>query len=245
MQHTTLAAIASFLVTVAPAAAQAPRAQLEPTVRSVRAQYPAAVIGSQIGEILNAVAWHHRPNVKILKKGGGGNCPAPQGVTISCDILIWAPPGTPAEQTEHIDVLSGASAEGLATASPFWKSAGPCTKRPATHPAGGSGCEMKNALEPIAPGDAGDIPPPPPDPAQPPPPALEALVRTLAADLTTRLAALEAALGAQHAAADQALGDLAVEVRELRAAADALASRKLPCVIGQSRILGTVRLCPE
>lgn len=245
LTHTKALAVviaAVIACTVAPAAAQAPRAQLEPTVKAIRAQYPVAVIGSQIGEILNAVAWQHRPNVKLLKKGGGGNCPAPQGVTISCDILIWAPPGTPAEQTEHIDVLSGASAEGLATASAYWKSAGPCTKRPATHPLGGSGCEMKNALEPIAPGDTGIVTPPAPPP---PSPALEALIRTLAADLTARLASLEAALGSHHRDADQALDDLAVQVRELRAAADALANKKLPCVIGQSRILGTVRLCPE
>jgi hypothetical protein len=228
MQRTTFAALASLLVTVTPAAAQAPRGQIEPTVKAIRAQYPAAVIGSQIGEILNAVAWQHRPNVKILKKGGGGNCPAPHGVTISCDILIWAPPGTAADQTEHIDVLSGASAEGLATASPFWKSAGPCTKRPASHPMGGSGCDMKNALEPIAPGDTGVVTPPDPIPTQPPPLELEALIRTLTADLTARLEALAAALGAQHTAGAASLEDLAVEVRELRAAADALAARKLP-----------------
>lgn len=151
--------LAVSLAMIATLSAQSFRPEVEKTVRAVRAQYPPQVLGDQIGEMLNAIAWQHRPNVKLLKKGGGGVCPSPQGVTISCDILIWAPPGTPAEQTVHVDVLSGASAEGLTPASPYWKSAGPCTKRPAGHPQGGSGCEMKNALEPIAPGV---IEPPPP-----------------------------------------------------------------------------------
>lgn len=144
--------------------AQSFRGQVEPTVRAVRAQYPEHVLGDQVGEILNAIAWQHRPNIKLLKKGGGGVCPSPLGVTISCDILIWAPPGTPAEQTVHVDVLSGASAEGLATALPYWKSAGPCTKRPKEHPQGGSNCELKNAIDPIAPSSVEPDPPTPPQP---------------------------------------------------------------------------------
>lgn len=135
---------------------QAFRGEVEPTVKQVRAQYPELITPEQVGEILNAIAWAHQPNVKLLKKGGGGKCPAPHGVDISCDILIWAPPGVAAAQTVHVDVLSGASSEGLATAAPFWKSAGPCVKGPS------SGCDMKNALNPISPGDVTAPPSPPP-----------------------------------------------------------------------------------
>lgn len=212
------------------ASAQSFRAQVEPTVKSVRAQYPPQVLGDQIGDILNAIAWQHRPNIKLLKKGGGGVCPAPQGVTISCDILIWAPPGTPAEQTVHVDVLSGASAEGLATASPYWKSAGPCTKRPAGHPQGGSNCEMKNALEPIDPGNAGPVDPgpvdPPPPPPPPPPPAT---------DYGPRFDALQA----EHAALKAQLAEMQEAVKAFRAEIQNL------CFVGKSQLLGTVRFCRE
>lgn len=159
-----------------PVDAQSFRAQVEPTVRRVRAQYPALINAEQVGEILNAIAWEHRPSIKLLKKGGGGRCPSPMGVDISCDILIWAPAGTSDAQTVHIDVLSGASGDGLVSASPMWKSAGPCTKRPAGHPQGGSGCEMRNAIAPIAPATE-------PEPSEPPPPP--------SSDFEQRLRALE------------------------------------------------------
>lgn len=178
----------------APAAAQnetAIRKVLEPTVEAVRAQYPAMVMPDQVGEILNKIAWQHRPNAKLLKKGGGGKCPSPQGVDISCDIIIWAPPGVGAEQTLHIDVLSGSSVDGPPVpvpASKFWKSAGPCTKRPAGHPQGGSGCEMKNALEPILPGGIEPPPVPPVPPTQPPSTDHEQRIRAIEDRLNRHLA---------------------------------------------------------
>ena len=186
--QTKISVIFSLLALLAtPAAAQstepAIRAVLEPTVEAVRAQYPALVMPDQVGEILNKIAWQHRPNAKLLKKGGGGKCPSPQGVDISCDIVIWAPPGTPADRTLHIDVLSGSSVDGPPVpvpASPFWKSAGACTKRPKTATQPGSNCEMRNALEPIAPAGAPD----PPDPPVEPPP-------TPVTDIERRLKALE------------------------------------------------------
>lgn len=182
-----LACLGLLVIFAQPCMAQSFRPQLEPTVKAVRAQYPAQVMADQVGEMLNAIAWQHRPNAKLLKKGGGGNCPSPQNVLISCDIIIWAPPGTPAEQTFHIDVFSGASGEGLVPASAYWKSAGPCTKRPASHPQGGSGCEMKNALEPIAPG-GGPIDPPPTPPTQPPTTDLEQRIRAIEDRLNRHLA---------------------------------------------------------
>lgn len=248
--RTVIVAVCGLMVvSVTDAHSQPFRAQLEPTVRAVRGQYPALVTADQIGEILNAIAWQHRPNVKLLKKGGGGNCPSPQGIDISCDILIWAPPGTAAEQTVHVDVLSGASSETLAPASPFWKSAGPCTKRPATHPQGGSGCEMKNALEPIAPGGETepDIPPivvvPP---VQPPVTSaglevLTKLVEELRALVTTQQRELLSVLASQS----QSLTDLKNASAALDARAAALEKKKLPCIVGSSRVLGSMRFCPE
>lgn len=154
-----------------PAAAQSFRPQVEPTVKAVRAQYPPLLNAEQVGDMLNAIAWQHRPNIKLLKKGGGGKCPSPIGVTISCDILIWAPPGTPDAQTVHVDVLSGASGDGLVSASPMWKSAGACTKR------ADSGCEMKNAIAPVAP--SGPVDPEEGEPDVPPSSDLEQRVRAL------------------------------------------------------------------
>ncbi|HJP61261.1 MAG TPA: hypothetical protein VJ865_14735, partial [Gemmatimonadaceae bacterium] len=54
----------SLVLSVSPAYAQAFRAQVEPTVKSVRAKYPAQVMADQVGEMLNAIAWQHRPNIK-------------------------------------------------------------------------------------------------------------------------------------------------------------------------------------
>lgn len=172
MQHTrVLVAVAAVaLFTVSPAGAQSFRPQVEPTVKAERAKYPALVTPEQVGEILNAIAWAHRPNIQLLKKDGGGRCPSPISplVYISCDIIIWAPPGTAASATTHVDVLSGASADGPATAAPYWKSAGPCVKS-AT-----SGCDMKNAVGPVQPGDILN-----PPPVTPPSSDLEQRVKAL------------------------------------------------------------------
>lgn len=226
--------------------AQSFRPDVEKTVIAVRGKYPPQVLADQIGDILNEIAWQHRPNIKLLKKGGGGVCPAPQGVTISCDILIWAPPGTPAEQTVHVDVLSGASAEGLATASPYWKSAGPCTKRPKDHPQGGSNCELKNALEPVAPGGTVDpTPTPTPTPTPVPTTDIKTMLDALRTELLARLAAQEREILAAVANQIQLLQDVRTAVHALDERAAALEKKKLPCIVGSSRVLGAMRFCPE
>lgn len=247
--HIYAAVLIIYTALAAPAYAQAPRGALEPIIRAVRAQHGPLVMPDEIGTMLNAIAWQARPNVKLLKKGGGGNCPSPQAERVSCDILIWAPPGTPAEKTEHIDIFSGASADGPATAAVMWKSAGPCTKRPAGHPQGGSGCEMKNALDPIAPGDTAVTPVDPGAPVPTPPSStvleqLGELKRLLVAEIIDRQ---DKARAQQH--------EMQLELAALRAAVEQLEhhtdavgeqlrTMTFPCFTATSRVLGTVKLCP-
>lgn len=132
------------LVCGVPTLGLAQPASLLPTVQRVRASYPTPMSPSQLGDLLNRVAWEHRQEGwGLLKKTGGSRCPAPGGVEISCDILIHAP------SVRHYDVLS--DAEGAAT--PIFNDVGPCVLGPS------SGCEMSRFVLPVRPADA-----PPDDP---------------------------------------------------------------------------------
>jgi hypothetical protein len=104
------------------------------TLERFRAEYPTPMSPSQLGELLNRVAWEHRAaGWGLLRKTGGSRCPAPQGVEVACDILIHAP------TIIHYDVLI--DAEGAAI--PTWRDAGPCVLGPS------SGCEMSRYLAPV------------------------------------------------------------------------------------------------
>ena len=162
LMFTGLAAMVTL--TAVDAIAQAPRVDLiRAAVVEARAKYPKRINNAQVAEVLNRAAWMLRPNVKLLRKTGGGKCPSPAVDFTSCDILIWAPPGTPAERTVHYDVLNGASGAGLLEANvpDTIRAHGPCTKRPEGHPQGGSGCDMRNAIDPVEPADVDE---PEPDP---------------------------------------------------------------------------------
>lgn len=138
----TLIAVAVTLC-AAPALAQAPT-NLLPTIERIRPQYPTPMSQAQKAELLNRVAWEHRADGwGLLRKDGGNRCPAPQGVDVACDILVYAP------NPWHYDVL----VDSDNTASPAWIDKGPCLITV-------SGCEMSRFLAPIAP------------PGQPPPPGL-------------------------------------------------------------------------
>ncbi len=233
------------LVYTWPASAQTFRGAVEPTVKSVRAKYPAQVMADQVGDMLNEIAWTHRPNLKLLKKGGGGKCPAPQGngVTISCDILIWAPPGIAVEQTVHVDVFSGASGDGLVSAGTYWKAHGPCTKRP------DSGCEMKNALDPIAP--AGPIEPDSGNGGTPPTPSSDlATVLEQLADLRLKVVEVNGRFDI-YSLRDvmNTLSEIAVKQTETQRQIDAfseqLRTMTFPCFTANSKVLGAITLCPQ
>ena len=121
-----------------------PVVSLLPTVQQIRAEYPTPMSPAQVGELLNRVAWQHRAEGwGLLKKTGGNRCPAPQGVEISCDILIHAP------TVRHFDVLSDVE-HG---ATPVWNDVGPCVPGPA------SGCSMDRFVAPTGtpPGGGTDI----------------------------------------------------------------------------------------
>jgi hypothetical protein len=134
--------VIGMLLLAAPAAAQT---SLLPTLQRFRAEYPTPMSPAQAGEFLNRVAWEHRfEGWGLLEKGGGHRCPAPQGVDISCDILIHAP------SIHHFDVL--ADSEGAAV--PIWIDKGPCVLGPS------SGCAMSNYLAPVGtapPASTGDF----------------------------------------------------------------------------------------
>lgn len=125
--------IMGMLALATPAAAQT---SLLPTLEQLRVEYPTPMSPEQLGEYLNRVAWEHRSEGwGLLEKGGGHRCPAPQGVDISCDILIHEP------SIHHFDVLI--DSEGAAI--PAWRDVGPCVLGPS------SGCTMKNYVPPVNP----------------------------------------------------------------------------------------------
>lgn len=132
----TAAILVACLLSAVPALAQS---NLFPTVERLRAQYPTPMSPTQLGEFLNRVAWEHRAEGwGLLRKGGGHRCPAPQGVSISCDILVHAP------SIRHFDVLSDAENAAI----PVWRDVGPCVLGPS------SGCDMSNFLAPVRPAQA-------------------------------------------------------------------------------------------
>ena len=90
---------------------------LFPTLEKLRAEYPTPPSPAQEAELLNRVAWQHRgEGWGILAKPGGHRCPAPQGLDVSCDILVYGP-------TMHLfDVL----ADSDGRADPVWIDAGLC-----------------------------------------------------------------------------------------------------------------------
>lgn len=137
---------------------------LLPTVQAVREAYPTPMSEAQRGEFLNRIAWQHRADGwGLLRKDGGSRCPAPQGVTVACDILVHAP------SVRHFDVLI----DGEGHARPDWADAGPCVPGPS------SGCDMARFVAPVDPG--GSAPPVTPPPVPPPDTsAIEALRKDLA-----------------------------------------------------------------
>ena len=63
-----------------------------PTLEALRGQYPTPMSEAQLGELLNRVAAQHRfEGWGLHKKDGGQRCPQPQGVSISCDLLVHGP----------------------------------------------------------------------------------------------------------------------------------------------------------
>lgn len=140
MKHVLLCLVAMLWATSALA-----QNNLLADVQRIRADYPPTMSDPQKAELLNRVAWEHRAEGwGLLKKTGGSRCPAPQGVDIACDILVYAPTAW------HFDVL----ADGQI---PAWQDDGPCVSPP-------SGCDMARFLAPVGPPPAavsmGDIPVP-------------------------------------------------------------------------------------
>jgi hypothetical protein len=137
----SLPALVIVLVASVPVSAQS---SLLGSVQAERAKYGASLTPSQVGQMLNAVAWAHRAEGwGLLRKGSGNSCPL--GDTfISCDILIHAP------SIKHFDVLI--DSEGRA--EPNWADAGTCVLSPS------SGCEMSRFLAPIDPGGSPYVPVP-------------------------------------------------------------------------------------
>jgi hypothetical protein len=76
----------ALCLSAAPALAQNPVLN---TLQAFRPGYPTPMAPTQLAELLNRVAWQHRGDGwGLLRKDGGNRCPAPQGVTISCDFLF-------------------------------------------------------------------------------------------------------------------------------------------------------------
>jgi len=74
-----------------PALASAQTSPL-PTLEALRTDYPAEMSPENRGALLNRTAWHLRAEGWGLHlKTGGNRCPQPEGVSISCDILVHGP----------------------------------------------------------------------------------------------------------------------------------------------------------
>ncbi len=92
---------------------------LLPTLERIRPEYPTPMSSAQLGEYLNRVAWEHRGDGwGLFRKPGGTRCDAPQGVTVSCDILLHNPSGG------VFDVL----VDGTGIAVPYWRFVETCTR---------------------------------------------------------------------------------------------------------------------
>jgi len=85
------------------------------TLVELRKTYPTPISNSQLGELLNAVAWKHRAEgYGLLAKPNGAHCLQPQtGTPIARDILA-------STAGKHFDVL--VDAEGAA--KPVWQDKG-------------------------------------------------------------------------------------------------------------------------
>src|SRR5436190_1526786 len=117
------------------AASASAQTSLLPTLQQLRPLYPTPMSSAQLGDYLNRVAWQHRAEGwGLLQKTGGTRCAAPQGIDVSCDILVYRP------TVWHFDVLVDATG----TATPAWQDKGPCTIPP-------SGCDISRFVAPIRP----------------------------------------------------------------------------------------------
>ena len=57
-----------------------------------RGNYGTSMSGSEVGKLLNAVAWKNKDaGWVLLGKASGTNCPMPNGTLISCDFLVHSP----------------------------------------------------------------------------------------------------------------------------------------------------------
>ena len=220
MMTKKLALFAIFLLLTVTARAQDGQApNVLATVQRLRAEYPTPMSRDQIGELLNRVAWEHRfEGWGLLRKGGGTRCPAPQGVDVSCDILIHAP------SVRHFDVLG--DVDGAAT--PTWRDVGPCVLGPS------SGCEMARFLAP-GPPSGQPVPEPQPVPVPQPDPNIPRLFEQITA-LTRTVEALRMWADERFAASHQELQRLGADVSTLRARVELLEARPVPvrCVAGLS-----------
>jgi FG-GAP-like repeat len=138
MTRTLIVTIFALITTQASA-----QTSLLPTVERIRSEYPTPMSAAQKGEMLNRVAFEHRAQGwGLLAKSGGSRCPSPQGVDISCDILVHAP------SAWIFDVL----VDQDFAATPAWIDKGPCD----------SGCPLFVAPigTAVAPTSSGDVPAP-------------------------------------------------------------------------------------
>jgi len=116
---------------------------LLPTLERIRLEYPTPMSPDQHGEYLNRVAWEHRAEGwGLLRKDAGNRCPAPQGVDVACDILVYAP------NPWHFDVLIASGVSDI----PAWQDNGPCDPTI-------SGCDMARFVLPVPPAGLGPSPP--------------------------------------------------------------------------------------
>jgi hypothetical protein len=89
-------------------------ASLLSSVQAERIKYGTPMTATQLGTLLNTVAWNNRnAGWGLLSKTSGNRCPSPAG-EISCDILFHQPTGL------HYDVLIDSEGE----ARPTWSLAG-------------------------------------------------------------------------------------------------------------------------
>ena len=103
-------AVIILLLFALPVAAQD---SILPTLEALRGQYPTPLSEAQLGELLNRVAAQHRfEGWGLHKKDGGQRCPQPQGVSISCDLLVHGP-------TQNVyDVLVDSTGEARPRSAP-------------------------------------------------------------------------------------------------------------------------------
>jgi hypothetical protein len=91
-------------------------------------------------------------------------------------------------------------------------------------------------------------PPTPPDVPPPPVPVDDSALKLLIAQTATQhreVLAVLASLAQEIQELKQLSGELGAAVLALDERAAALERKKLPCIVGTSRVLGTMRFCPE